>query len=430
MPALRSWQHELVCTDDGEGVDADAVDQRLGALGVVPEHEGQRGLFGRGLRDVWLAQGGGRIQGVRDGRAVESWFLPGGGDEPYVYTHVLDTAATAEVRRDLGIPQEGTRGTVPLADRRLPPSARLRRLVGDLVQLRPILGDENRELLLDLHGEPLQLVRFAAPEPDAERPLLFEGEVDLGRGVTAHVVVRRAAQPIPLNPARAARRGGLLVRSGRAAHEITLAGLEGRPGARHLFGEVRCEAIEQLQREALDTPRPQVVVRVDRSGLNDAHPLVKRLEAGLERILRPIVDAEERRAGARIVRAGKEIAVRDEVGLRALNDASEVRSTRPVRPASLAEARPSTSRLLKSLNGRPPALLPQAGRQVEWSTRRSASSSRPSGFIRANSAGSRCSSTRYVCRRGLRLRSRPTLDSRFPCAGATCPSPSPAAGRG
>jgi hypothetical protein len=56
LPALRTWQYELVCSDDGEGVDADTVDQRLGALGVVPEREGQRGLFGRGLRDVWLAQ--------------------------------------------------------------------------------------------------------------------------------------------------------------------------------------------------------------------------------------------------------------------------------------------------------------------------------------------------------------------------------------
>ena len=321
LPALRSWQHELVCADDGEGVDADLVNQRLGALGVVPEHEGQRGLFGRGLRDVWLAQGGGRIQGVRGGRAVESWFLPGGGDEPYVYTHVLDAEATPAVMRELGIAHEGTRVTVPLADRRLPPSARLRRLVADLVQLRPVLEDESRELLLDLPGEPLQLVRFAAPEPDPERPLLFEGEIELGRGVTAHVAVRRSAQPIPLSPGRAGRRGGLVISSGRAAHETTLAGFESRPGARHLFGEVRCEAIEQLQREALDTPRPQVVVRVDRSGLNDTHPLVKRLYAALERILRPIVDAEERRAGTRNVRAGKEIAVRDEVGLRALNDA-------------------------------------------------------------------------------------------------------------
>jgi hypothetical protein len=321
FPALRGWRYELVCSDDGEGVDAELVDQRLGALGVVPEREGQRGLFGRGLRDVWLAQGGGRIQGVRGDRAVESWFLPAGGDEPYVYTHVLDASVTSAIRREFGIAHEGTRVTVPLADGRLPPNARLRRLIADLVQLRPILEDESRELLLELPDEALQLVRYTPPEPDPERPVLFDDEVELQRGITARVVVCRAAQPIPLGPARAARRGGLVVMSGRAAHETTLAGLEARPGARHLHGQVRCEAIEQLQRDALDTPRPQVVVRVDRSGLNDAHPLVRRLYAALERILRPIVDAEERRAGARLVRAGKEIAARDEVGLRALNDA-------------------------------------------------------------------------------------------------------------
>src|SRR6266571_4768442 len=203
VPALRSWRYELVCSDDGEGVDADAVDQRLGALGVVPASEGQRGLFGRGLRDVWLAQGGGRIQGVRGERAVETWFLPAAGDEPYVYTHVLDTHATPTIRQELGISREGTRVTVPLADGRVPPNARLRRLVSDLVQLRPILEDESRELLLDLPGEPLQLVRYTSPEPDPERPVLFDDEVELQRGVTARVVVRRAAQPIPLSPARA-----------------------------------------------------------------------------------------------------------------------------------------------------------------------------------------------------------------------------------
>ncbi len=212
---MRSWRYELVCSDDGEGVDADAVDHRLAALGVVPEPEGQRGLFGRGLRDVWLAQGGGRIQGVRGGRAVETWFLPAAGDEPYVYTHVLDAPATSAIRRELGIPRDGTRVTAPLADGRLPPNARLRRLVADLVQLRPILEDDSRELLLELPGEPLQLVRYTPPEPDPERPLLFDDELKLQRGVTARAVVRRAAQPIPLSPARAVRRGGLVVLSGQ-----------------------------------------------------------------------------------------------------------------------------------------------------------------------------------------------------------------------
>jgi Cobalamin adenosyltransferase len=50
-PALVSWRHELRCTDDGEGVDAALIDSRLGALGVAPPKEGQRGLFGRGLRE-------------------------------------------------------------------------------------------------------------------------------------------------------------------------------------------------------------------------------------------------------------------------------------------------------------------------------------------------------------------------------------------
>jgi len=321
VPALLDWRHEIVCADDGEGVDAATVDRRLGALGVVPEHADQRGLFGRGLRDVWLAQGGGRIQGVRAGRAVESWFFPAPGDEPYAFAHVLDEPATPAVRRAFGIDRDGTRVTVPLAQRRLPPNARLRTLVANLVQLRPLLEDPERELFLELPEDPLELVAYSPPEPDPERPVLFEGEVQVQHGISARIVVRRAAQPIPLGPSRAARRGGLVVRSGRAAHEATLAGLEGRPGARHLYGEVWCEAIERLQQEALDSPRPQVVVRVDRSGLNESHPLVQKLAAAIERVLRPLVEAEERRTGARLVRAGRAITARDEIGLKALNEA-------------------------------------------------------------------------------------------------------------
>jgi hypothetical protein len=65
-----------------------------------------------------------------------------------------------------------------------------------------------------------------------------------------------------------------------------------------LFGEVRCDALEELQRQALDRPRPQLVVKVDRSGLNDNHPVVKALYEAVDRVLRPIV-AEEESAQAR-----------------------------------------------------------------------------------------------------------------------------------
>ena len=113
-PALTSWRHELSCTDDGEGVDASLVDGRLGALGVAPPEAGQRGLFGRGLRDVWLAQGAGRIEGIRSDRTVESWFFPAPGDDPYAFCHVIDRAASDEDREALGVAISGSRVTVPL----------------------------------------------------------------------------------------------------------------------------------------------------------------------------------------------------------------------------------------------------------------------------------------------------------------------------
>jgi hypothetical protein len=320
LPAQSPWRTEVRCADDGVGVNAEQVDARLGALGELPEDDRQRGLFGRGLRDVWLAQGAGRIEGIRDGRAVESWFLPSAGDDPYLYAHVLDEADGPRERRALGL-ERGARVTVPLTGTKPPSSTRLRNLISNLVQLRPVLEDPNRELWLEFPGETAGLVLYAAPEPDPERPLLLDETLKVAGEVEARIVVRRAAAPIPLSPSRAMRRGGLVVRSGRAVHETTLGNYEGRPGARHLFGEVVCDGIERLQREALDSARPQVLVKVDRSGLNELHPVIGKLRAAIDHALRPIVDAEERRAESGAVRPGPELRARDQVGLRALNDA-------------------------------------------------------------------------------------------------------------
>lgn len=319
-PALLSWKHELRCTDDGEGVDAELIDRRLGALGVEPSRAGQRGLFGRGLRDVWLAQGAGRIEGVRAGRAVESWFFPAPGDEPYAFVHVRDEPATDADLGALAVGVSGTRVTVPLAAARLPPAGRLRALVSQLVQLRPILEDPSRALYLDQSGRTPELITYPAPEPDPERPVLFDSQVQVASNVQARIVVRRAKEPLSQGFSRATRRGGLVIRSGRAAHETTLASFEGRPGARHLYGEVFCEALEELQRSALERPRPELVVKVDRSGLNEHHPIVGRLYQAIDRVLRPIVHAEEKRAGAHLIGAPKAVTARDQVGLRALND--------------------------------------------------------------------------------------------------------------
>jgi hypothetical protein len=62
-------------------------------------------------------------------------------------------------------------------------------------------------------------------------------------------------------------------------------------------------------------------VRVDRGGLNEHHAMAKRLYAAIDRVLAPIVADEERRASAHVIRTGRVLRVRDEVGMRALNDA-------------------------------------------------------------------------------------------------------------
>ncbi len=313
VPALLDWRFEVTCSDDGVGVDARAVERRLGALGELPEHAGaQRGLFGRGLRDVWLAQGAGRIQGVRDGWLVESWFFPAQGDDPYAFLHVRDEPAPGT--------GSGTLVSVPLAVERLPADGRLRTLVSQLVQLRPILEDPARELSLELPSGTVEIVRFPAPQPDPERPVLFDDEIQVTGKITAHVTIRRAAEPLPAGTSRATRLGGLVVRSLRAAHESTFAGQEGLPGTRHLFGEVCCDELEALQRAALNRPRPQVLVKVDRSGLNENHPVVRALYTAIDKVLRPVVLDEERRAGAHLIRPGSALRAQDQVGLRALND--------------------------------------------------------------------------------------------------------------
>jgi hypothetical protein len=333
VPALLAWRFEVRCGDDGIGVDAATVDRRLGALGELPERGGQRGLFGRGLRDVWLAQGAGRIEGARDGRSVESWFFPAAGDDPYAYLHVRDEPAPGAAA--------GARVTVPMAIERLPADGRLRTLVSQLVQLRPVLEDPARDVWLELPSGAVEVIRLPAPEPDPQRPVLFDDEVRVSGEVTARVTVRRSARPIAPGMSRATRLGGLVVRSGRAAHESTLASHEGLPATRHLYGEVRCDALEDLQRAALDRARPQVVVKVDRSGLNDNHPIVRALYAAIDRVLRPIVADEERRASAHVVRAGGALRARDQVGLRALNDALKGAFDTPGRAGFAAGGEPS-----------------------------------------------------------------------------------------
>ena len=169
-----------------------------------------------------------------------------------------------------------------------------------------------------------------------------------------------------------------------------------------------CDALEELQRAALDSPRPQVVVKVDRSGLNEHHPVVQRLHAAIERVLRPIVAAEERRAGAHLVRARRAIAgARRGRPARAQRRAARARSTRPAAPASsAAERRRHAAARRRVPSGEPSA--PSAPARRRHATRRS------TGALRFKQSPVRLHpgrAARRVAARSTRRASRPARRS-------------------
>ena len=112
------------------------------------------------------SRGAGRIDGVRGGRAVESWFFPAPGDEPYPFVHVRDEPASDADLKAIAIGASGARVTVSLSAARLPLAGRLRALVSQLMQLRPILEDPARAIYLEQPGQRPQLIAYPATEPD------------------------------------------------------------------------------------------------------------------------------------------------------------------------------------------------------------------------------------------------------------------------
>ena len=391
-PALLDWRHELRCTDDGDrdGRRGGRSPAR-GARRAAGRERPARAVRARAARR--LARAGRRAHRGRARRAAR-WSR--GSSPPAATTRTRTcTCATrrrARDRRELGLDGSGTRITVPLAAGRLPANARLRRLVGQLVQLRPVLEDPRASCGSSCPGEGAAARDAAGARARPGAPAAVRRRDRGGGGVRARVIVRRAAEPIPLSPSRATRLGGLVIRSGRAAHETTLAGHEGEPGTRHLYGEVICDALEELQRAALDSPRPQVVVKVDRSGLNEHHPVVQRLYAGDRAGPAP----DRRRRGATRGRASRPRRTRGAGARPGRAARAQRRAPRRVRRARQRRLRARRH----AIGRRPPRVEPEARRAgadgpsaarratPRWPAR-CASSSRRSGCIRARTAACR-----------------------------------------
>lgn len=314
----------LQVVDNGIGMDSRRMESRLFELGVNPEIAGERSLFGRGLRDVLMSALAGEVaSAAADGRLYHALFkMPPNSFLKAVWAHDHEGTADVSVRQEYHLPAEGTGTSVKVwldpSHSRLPARDRLLHVVRSLVQCRPTYDDPNRQVFLSVDGGPMVPVTFEAPTVAAT--LLDEDvELDGYPGVTARITVHRSTEEFRLTRSEPhIRRGGLVVRSGRAAHVSTYFDFEGWEGTRHLFGTVTCDSIDEIQRTALLKGESEAIVFSDRSGLNFDHPFTRVLAKAVNEKLQPLVEAEEGgRAPTRPM--AESVKSRRERGLRELN---------------------------------------------------------------------------------------------------------------
>lgn len=294
---------ELVIIDSGDGMTASIMEYRLRNVGADPQADAKRAFFHRGIREVFLAMGGGEIASVGrdgDGRMVLSHaiFDPSRG----MGMLTRDRPITRDARTSIGVlAGTGTRVTIPMArfadtkPREFEFGA-IEAALRDCVQIRPVMMDPNRKILLHYAGEQPRRVKFEYP-----RGVELVDEVELQIGdQPATMWARVAPKPLAGGRSRQTRHYGILVRGDRAAYEVSLGDkLRMHPAMQRVYGEIRVNGIEDLQREAdrHTDDEHMLVYQPDRSGLNAEHPLVEKIGATIDSVLLPLVSKLEDAGG-------------------------------------------------------------------------------------------------------------------------------------
>ena len=136
-------------------------------------------------------------------------------------------------------------------------------------------------------------------------------EIEGYSDIRAKLRVFRSKKQLPGDQPRRFRSNGILVMSGRGVHESTYfeTALERDPYAHRFYGTLKCEGLDQLEREFDDrtendethpTINPMPVIDPNRrAGLTRDHPFFSALKDEVLYRLRPLVDKERQRAEAK-----------------------------------------------------------------------------------------------------------------------------------
>lgn len=276
---------DIEIIDYAEGMDAEEMKKCIGEYGEDTSRGGGRGVFGMGLKDTIIAFGSGEVVSFKHGKKWQCNVAANGHYEISESKRV----SVADLK-DFPNHETGTsiKACIKPGDLRIGQFDTLKSNLQTHVCLRTIMRDPKRTVILKEKGELGQSLSYCDPLGDLirEEQLSIAGYPDT-KAVLKIYVAKGAGVLSQLGDCRT---GGIVVSSDRACHEATLFGYDEDPYASKLFGELRCDKIDELQRAG------QQVVTKERNGLRKQHSFTQALFKAAKAIIEEIVLAEKKKA--------------------------------------------------------------------------------------------------------------------------------------
>lgn len=300
----RNWG--VVVRDRAEGMTDVEMKQKLTTLGGstsgFSQGENVRGLLGRGAKDA-AAFGAVTFESIKDDKFYRLILQPTGAWKVFKprpalqkdrdWLHIIrgnGTAVTIDVDAAYEAPRHGT-----LLER-----------LGSYYSLRDICSSPNRRVLLVNRNDVRHKGdRVTYRYPQGEVKVNCEVPLEGYPGAVANITIWRHSERFDEDKRSPYRQGGLLIKSRRAIHDVTLFGFDNDPYAEWLFGAISCAFIDDLvreydrrfeAREPHPTTNPSRIISRKRDGLAPEHPFTRALRAAGEQALEPLVAEERARA--------------------------------------------------------------------------------------------------------------------------------------
>jgi hypothetical protein len=317
----------LIVRDRAGGLRCDDAIERLTHIANrssgFESGEAVRGNRGRGAKDL-IAFGDVEFETICDGFFTKLALRRDGSWK------ATERKATPEDRERLNVRRGGGMQVTVHAERsfKVPRHERLVHLIAHDFQLRDIVADRERDVLLaklnDRGTSPARLL-YRPPAGLIEllhTTLSVPGYPEAG---TVRLHIGRLPERCDAAPSDRTRPSGIMIAGTRAIYDNTLMRFEGVPHAGWLAGRLECPYIDELarvydDRDVAHEPHPdenplQIISR-RRQGLTPDHPFTRALYGAVEEQLAPLVAQleEESRAHSRELESERNRRLLDRLG--------------------------------------------------------------------------------------------------------------------